>query len=266
MFDELGVDHVFIDEAHYFKNLETPTKMDRVAGIQTGGSERAFDLFMKARYLHQLHAGHGVTFATGTPISNTMMEMYTMQRFLDPEGLKSRGIDHFDAWAATFGEVVDTMEISPDGATLKPRSRFARFTNLPELQQMFRAFADVQTAEMLDLPGPGWKPASPSSSPARCRRSSATLQAELVARYDRLRSQKVDPRDDNALAITTDGRKLALDARMLSPSAPDFPGSKVNALVENVTAVWRRTAADARHADDLLRHGRPPDAVGLFGL
>ena len=134
VFDELGVDHVFIDEAHYFKNLETPTKMDRVAGIQTGGSERAFDLFMKARYLHQLHPGHGVTFATGTPISNTMMEMYTMQRFLDPEGLKSRGIDHFDAWAATFGEVVDTMEIAPDGAGLRPRSRFARFTNLPELR------------------------------------------------------------------------------------------------------------------------------------
>ena len=118
VFDELGGDHVYIDEAHYFKNLETPTKMDRVAGIQTGGSERAFDLYMKARYLDESHKGHGVTFATGTPISNTMVEMYTMQRFLDPEGLKSRGIEHFDAWAATFGEVVDTMEISPDGASL----------------------------------------------------------------------------------------------------------------------------------------------------
>ena len=161
VFDELGVDHIFIDEAHYFKNLETPTKMDRVAGIQTGGSERAFDLYMKARYLDEQHPGHGVTFATGTPISNTMVEMYTMQRFLDPEGLKSRGIEHFDGWAATFGEVVDTMEISPDGETLRPRSRFARFINLPELQQMFRAFADVQTAEMLDLPRPrleGGKP------------------------------------------------------------------------------------------------------------
>ena len=128
--------------------------MERVAGIQTGGSERAFDLYMKARYLHEQHPGHGVTFATGTPISNTMVEMYTMQRYLDPEGLTERGIDHFDGWAATFGEVVDTMEISPDGASLRPRSRFARFTNLPELQQMFRAFADVQTAEMLDLPRP----------------------------------------------------------------------------------------------------------------
>src|SRR5262249_42011225 len=154
VFDELGVDHVFIDEAHYFKNLETPTKMERVAGIQTGGSERAFDLFMKARYLGERHPGHGVIFATGTPVSNTMVELYTMQRFLDPEGLRSRGIEHFDAWAATFGEVVESMEISPDGASLRPRSRFAKFTNLPELQQMFRAFADVQTTDMLDLPRP----------------------------------------------------------------------------------------------------------------
>ncbi len=161
VFDELGVDHIFIDEAHYFKNLETPTKMDRVAGIQTGGSERAFDVYMKSRYLGQQHPGHGVTFATGTPISNTMVEMYTMQRFLDPEGLKSRGLEHFDAWAATFGEVIDTMEISPDGNGLRPRSRFARFSNLPELQQMFRAFSDVQTAEMLKLPCPRLKGGKP---------------------------------------------------------------------------------------------------------
>jgi N12 class adenine-specific DNA methylase len=152
VFDELGVDHLFIDEAQYYKNLETPTKMERVAGIQTGGSERAFDVYLKARYLHEQHAGHGVIFATGTPISNTMVEMYTMQRFLDPEGLRQRGLEHFDAWVATFGEVIDTMEISPDGAALRPRSRFARFTNPPELQQMLRAFADVQTADMLDLP------------------------------------------------------------------------------------------------------------------
>ena len=148
--------------------------MDRVAGIQTGGSERAFDVYMKARYLSEQHAGHGVTFATGTPISNTMVEMFTMQRFLDPEGLKSRGLEHFDAWAATFGEVIDTMEISPDGAGLRPRSRFARFTNLPELQQMFRAFSDVQTAEMLDLPRPRLEGGKPSSSPARCPRSNAS--------------------------------------------------------------------------------------------
>jgi N12 class adenine-specific DNA methylase len=243
VFDELGVDHIFIDEAHNFKNLETPTKMERVAGIQTGGSERAFDVYMKARYLDEQHAGHGVTFATGTPISNTMVEMYTMQRFLDPEGLRQRGLEHFDAWAATFGEVIDTMEISPDGASLRPRSRFARFTNLPELQQMFRAFSDVQTAEMLNLPRPRLEGGKPIIVACPMSDEQHALQQELVERYERLRSQKVDPRVDNALNITTDGRKLATDARMLSPTAPDFPESKVNRLVENVAAIWKKTAA-----------------------
>ncbi|HXE54441.1 MAG TPA: DEAD/DEAH box helicase family protein [Tepidisphaeraceae bacterium] len=243
VFDELGVDHVFIDEAHYFKNLETPTKMERVAGIQTGGSERAFDMYMKARYLSEQHAGHGVTFATGTPISNSMVEMYTMQRFLDPEGLRSRGLEHFDAWAATFGEVIDTMEISPDGAGLRPRSRFARFTNLPELQQMFRAFSDVQTAEMLNLPRPNLETGKPIVVACPMSDEQQELQQELVERYERIRSQKIDPRVDNALAITTDGRKLAIDARMLSATAHDFPESKVNRLVENVASTWSRTAA-----------------------
>src|ERR1700735_1352189 len=217
--------------------------MDRVAGIQTGGSERAFDVYMKARYLGEQHPGHGVTFATGTPISNTMVEMYTMQRFLDPEGLRSRGLEHFDAWAATFGEVIDTMEISPDGAGLKARSRFARFTNLPELQQMFRSFADVQTAEMLNLPRPRLETGKPIVVACPMSDEQHALQDELVQRYERLRSQKVDPRVDNALAITTHGRKLATDARMLSATAPDFPGSKVNALVKNVASIWNKTAA-----------------------
>jgi N12 class adenine-specific DNA methylase len=242
VFDELGVDHVFVDEAHYFKNLETPTKMDRVAGIQTGGSERAFDMYMKARYLGEQHPGHGVTFATGTPISNTMVEMYTMQRFLDPEGLKSRVIEHFDAWAATFGEVVDTMELSPDGAGLRPRSRFAKFTNLPELQQMFRTFSDVQTAEMLNLPRPRLQGGKPIVVACPMSDEQHALQEELVQRYERLRSQKVDPREDNALAITTDGRKLATDARMLSATAADFPESKINRLVDNVVTTWRDSA------------------------
>jgi N12 class adenine-specific DNA methylase len=243
VFDELGVDHIFIDEAHYFKNLETPTKMERVAGIQTGGSERAFDVYMKARYLDEQHPGHGVTFATGTPISNTMVEMFTMQRFLDPRGLRSRGIEHFDGWAATFGEVVDTMEIAPDGGGLRPRSRFARFTNLPELQQMFRAFSDVQTAEMLNLPCPRLQGGKPVVVACPMSPEQQDLQQELVERYEQLRSGGVDPRVDNALAITTDGRKLATDARMLSPTAPDFPESKVNRLVENVVSIWQKTAA-----------------------
>ena len=241
VFDELGVDHVLIDEAHYFKNLETATKMDRVAGIQTGGSERAFDLFMKCRYLHARHPGHGVTFATGTPVSNTLVELYTLQRFLDPEGLTSRGLEHFDAWAATFGEVVEAMEISPDGKTLKPRSRFAKFVNLPELQQMFRQFADVQTAEMLNLPRPALEGGKPHVVACPMCDEQQALQQELVARYERIRSQKIDPRTDNALAITTDGRKLALDARMLSAHAKEFPGSKVNALVEKAVAIGKRT-------------------------
>src|SRR5712691_7424841 len=241
VFDELGVDHLYIDEAHYFKNLETPTKMERVAGIQTGGSERAFDLYMKARYLHQQHPGHGLTFATGTPISNTMVEMYTVQRYLDPEGLDARGLAHFDAWAATFGEVVDAMELAPDGASLRPRSRFARFTNLPELQQMFRSYADVQTAAMLNLPRP--RLAGDKATIIACPMSDAqcAIQEALVTRYEAIRAGQVKPWEDNALAITTDGRKLALDARLLTPHAEDFPGSKINALVETVTAIWART-------------------------
>src|SRR5262249_20535787 len=190
VFDELGVDHMYIDEAHYFKNLETPTKMERVAGIQTGGSERAFDLFMKTQYLHQQHPGHGVTFATGTPVSNTMVELYTLQRYLDPEGLEARGLAHFDAWAATFGEVVDAMELAPDGVSLRPRSRFARFTNLPELQQMFRSFADVQTAAMLHLPRP--RLAGDKATVIACPMSAeqCASQETLVERYEAIRSGK----------------------------------------------------------------------------
>ena len=241
VFDELAVDQVFVDEAQYFKNLETPTKMDRVAGIQTGGSERAFDLYMKCQYLHREHPGHGVVFASGTPISNTMCELYTLSRYLDPDGLTARGIDHFDAWAATFGEVVDTMEIAPDGASLRPRSRFAKFVNLPELQQMFRAFADVQTADMLDLPRPALDGGKAQVVACPMSDEQAHLQKGLIERYERVRSTKVDPREDNALAITTDGRKLALDARLLSADARDHPDSKLNALVANVHRVWTDT-------------------------
>src|SRR5437773_8109944 len=217
--------------------------MERVAGIQTGGSERACDLYMKACYLHQQHPGHGLTFATGTPVSNTMVELYTVQRFLDPAGLEARSLAHFDAWAATFGDVVDAMELAPDGASLRPRSRFARFTNLPELQQMFRSYADVQTAAMLDLPRP--RLAGDKATVIACPMSEAqcAIQEALVARYEAIRSGQVKPWEDNALAITTDGRKLALDARLLSPTAEDFPGSKINALVEHVCAIWQDTHA-----------------------
>ena len=194
VFDELGVDHVFVDEAHYFKNLETPTKMERVAGIQTGGSERAFDVYMKARYLDEQHAGHGVTFATGTPISNTMVEMYTMQRFLDPEGLRSRGLEHFDAWAATFGEVIDTMEISPDGAgapAAKPVRPLHQPAGTPaDVPRLLRR-ADRRNAEPAAA-APG-NAASRSSLPARCPRSSTPSSRNWWSVTNGLRSQKVDP-------------------------------------------------------------------------
>ncbi len=166
-----------------------------------------------------------------------------MTKFLDPDGLKSRGIEHFDGWAATFGEVVESMEISPDGASLRPRSRFAKFVNLPELQQMWRSFADVQTADMLNLPRPRLQGGKPIVIACPMSEEQAALQQELVERYERLRSAKIDPRVDNALAITTDGRKLALDARMLSEKAEDYPDSKINALVDNVHAIWQRTEA-----------------------
>ncbi len=193
VFDELGVDHVFIDEAHYFKNLETPTKMDRVAGIQTGGSERAFDVYMKARYLHEQHPRHGVTFATGTPISNTMVELFTLQRFLDPEGLKSRGLEHFDAWAATFGEVIDTMEISPDGAGLR---RAADSLASPTCRSSSRCSAPSPTCRPRRCSTcrvPGCKAARPSSSLARCPRSSAPCSrswSPVTNGYGRKRSTR----------------------------------------------------------------------------
>jgi N12 class adenine-specific DNA methylase len=243
VFDELGVDHLFIDEAHYFKNLETPTKMERVAGIQTGGSERAFDLYMKARYLDGQHAGHGLAFSTGTPISNTMVEMFTMQRFLDLAGLRTRGLEHFDAWAATFGEVVNAMEITPDGSALRARNRFAKFVNLPELQQMFRSFSDVQTAAMLNLPRPELETGNAIVVSCPMSEQQKKLQAELVERYQRIRNEKVDPREDNALAITTDGRKLATDTWLLAAGALDVPDSKANRLVDNVAAIWKKTSA-----------------------
>src|SRR6185437_9313933 len=242
-FDELGIDHLFIDEFHLFKNLETPTKMERVAGIQTGGSERAFDLYMKCRYLDRLHPGHGITGATGTPISNTLVEIYTLQRYFDLEGLRSRGIDHFDAWAANFGEVRESMEISPDGKTLKPRSRFSDLVNYADLEQMYRSFADVQTAEMLNLPRPRLETGKPIVVACPMSDEQRTLQDEIVKRYEKIRSTKVDPRVDNALKITSDGRKLALDARLLSTTALTPPTSKLDLMIDVIVDRWQRTEA-----------------------
>lgn len=231
--------------------------------------------------------GKGAFLASGTPISNSMVELYTIQRFLDPEGLRSRGIEHFDAWAASFGEVVDTMEISPDGASLRPRSRFAKFVNLPELMQMFHAFADILTPEELNLSRPALEGGKPQIVACPMSEEQAELQAGLVKRYERIRSEKVDPREDNALAITTDGRKLALDARMLSGAAPDFPASKINALVDNVVRIWHKTEAKRgtqmvfcdmgvnptswgfsaydEVVDKLIEHGIPRHQIAIMG-
>jgi N12 class adenine-specific DNA methylase len=241
VFEELGVDHLFIDEFQEFKNLETPTKMDRVAGVQRGGSERAFDLYMKSRYLHQRHPGHGLTGATGTPVSNSLVELYTLQRYFDPEGLKARGIDHFDAWAGNFGEIVEAMEISPDGKTLKPRSRFAGLVNWQDLYQMYRAFADVQTAEMLKLPRPRLEGGKPQVIACPMSEEQEAIQQELVERYDKIRSTRVDPRIDNALKITTDGRKLSLSARLLSSTSLTPVRSKIDLMIDMIADTWRDT-------------------------
>lgn len=237
-FEDLGVDHLFVDEAHLFKNLETPTKMGQVAGVQTSGSLRAFDLFMKTRYLDT--SGHGTTFATGTPVSNSMVEMYTMSRFLAPELLQERGISHFDGWAAVFGDIVDTVELSPDAQSLRQNRRFARFVNLPELLQIFHSFADVKTADMLDLPCPALKGGKAEVIATPMTDYQKRIQESLVDRYERVRSGAVDPREDNALKITTDGRKLALDARLMLPHLPETE-SKIDALAENVYHIWQQT-------------------------
>lgn len=264
-FEDLGVDQLFIDEAHLFKNLETPTKMDRVAGVQTDGSQRAFDLLMKTKYLEGQTPGRGVTFATGTPISNSMVEMYTMLRFLAPNLLAERGIEHFDGWAAVFGDIVDNVELSPDGQSLRTNRRFARFINLPELLQIFHLFADVKTANMLDLPRPALKGGAVITVACPMSDDQHAIQQKLVERYERVRGGGVDPRHDNALKITTDGRKLALDARLVTGDAPAFDEGKIAALVEQVHAIWQRTS-DTRATQMIFCDLGVSDKDGRFSV
>jgi N12 class adenine-specific DNA methylase/SAM-dependent methyltransferase len=243
VFDELGIDYLLIDELQQFKNLETPSKLQHVAGIQTAGSQRAFDLALKLDYLRCHRPGQYLTGASGTPISNTMVEMYTIQGYLDPAGLAQSGVAHFDAWAATFGSIEEVMEIAPDGRTMRARQRFAKFVNLGELQQRFRHFADVRTQAQLQLPVPrvvGGKPAV-----VRCPMTPTQrrLQDALVERYEAIRAGHVKPWIDNALAVTTDGRKLALDARMLDADAGHDPAGKMQVCADQVCAIYHTTRA-----------------------
>ena len=234
-FEELGVDRLFIDEAHYYKNLFLYTKMRNVAGIAQTEALKSTDLYLKCRYLDELTKGRGVVFATGTPVSNSMTELYTMQRYLEYDRLKEMGLEAFDAWASTFGETVTAIELAPEGTGYRAKTRFAKFYNLPELMTIFKEIADIQTADMLNLPVPQAEFINVSVRPSE-------FQTEMVEglseRADKIRSKAVPVEVDNMLKVTNDGRKLALEQRLLNPMLPDFAGSKVNACVENVHAIW----------------------------
>ncbi len=243
-FEELGVDRLFVDEAHYFKNLFYVSKMTRIAGLPQTASERAFDMFLKVRHIQSVNGGGGVVFATGTPIANSMAEMFTMQRYLQPDDLKTHNLNHFDSWAATFGEPVTAMELSPDGAGYRINTRFARFVNVPELMQIFRQTADVQTAQMLNLKRPKLEGEKPAIRNAPASPELKKFVEGLAKRAEALKTGRVDPRVDNMLKITTEGRKAALDLRLMKPGLPDDPQSKVNLAVENIHRMWEATKDD----------------------
>lgn len=240
-FEEIGVDRLFIDEAHAFKNLFYVTKMTRVAGLPQTASERAFDMFLKVQHVQRMNDGGGVVFATGTPIANTMAEMFTMQRYLQMEVLRRQHLQHFDAWAGTFGETVSAMELAPDGAGYRLNTRFARFVNVPELMRLFRQTADVQTADMLKLPVPELEGGKPQIIRAPATAELKTFVNSLAKRAEKLKSGLVDPSEDNMLKITGEGRKAALDLRLMRPAVPDHPESKVNLAVREIFKIWQAT-------------------------
>ena len=237
-FEELGVDKLFVDEAHGFKNLFLTTKMRNVAGIGQSEAQKSSDMFAKCRYLDELTGGKGVVFATGTPVSNSMVELYTMMRYLQYDLLKESGLEHFDSWAATFGETVTALELAPEGSGFRAKTRFAKFFNLPELMAMWKESADIQTAEMLKLPVPKAESITVVTKPSEFQKE---LVAELGERAEDVRNRLVEPKEDNMLKITSDGRKLALDQRLTYPELPDDPESKVNACAKNVHQVWTDT-------------------------
>jgi len=242
-FEELGVDQIFVDEADLYKNLFYTTKMNRIAGLPNSDSNRAFDMLIKTRYIRERTGGRGVVFATGTPISNTMAEMYTMLRYLAPEMLKERGVEHFDAWAANFAEAVTALELAPDGSGYRMHTRFAKFINLPELLSMFRSFSDVQTAEMLNLPRPTMAGGRPQIVAAPAAEALKEYIKTLTKRAEALRGRRIDPSVDNMLKITGDGRKAALDMRLVDPVADADPDAKVSRAVSRIRKVWEDTKA-----------------------
>lgn len=238
-FEQLGVDRLFIDESHFYKNLYLYTKMRNVGGIAQTEAQKSSDLFMKCRYLDEITGNRGTVFATGTPVSNSMVELYSVQRYLQYDTLAQNGLQHFDSWASTFGETVTALELAPEGTNYRAKTRFAKFYNLPELMQMFREVADIQTADMLKLPVPTVNYHNIKTKPSEIQ---TEMVASLAKRAEKVRARLVEPNIDNMLKITNDGRKLALDQRMIDPMLPDDPESKVNACVDNVYRIWEELA------------------------
>lgn len=261
-FEELGVDRLFVDESHYYKNLYVYTKMRNVGGIAQTEAQKSSDLFMKCRYLDEITGGRGTVFATGTPISNSMVELYTIQRYLQYNTLVKNGLQHFDAWASTFGETITAVELTPEGTGYRAKTRFAKFYNLPELMAMFKEIADIKTADMLNLPVPEAKYHNIAVKPSEMQKE---MVASLAERAEQVRGGGVDSSVDNMLKITNDGRKLALDQRMLNDMLPDFEGSKINACVDNIYRIWKENA-DKKSAQLVFCDLSTPKNDGTFSV
>lgn len=261
-FEELGADRLFVDESHYYKNLYLYTKMRNVGGIAQTEAQKSSDLFMKCRYLDEITGGRGTVFATGTPISNSMVELYTIQRYLQYNTLVKNGLQHFDAWASTFGETITAVELTPEGTGYRAKTRFAKFYNLPELMAMFKEIADIKTADMLNLPVPEAKYHNIAVKPSEMQKE---MVASLAERAEQVRGGGVDSSVDNMLKITNDGRKLALDQRMLNDMLPDFEGSKINACVDNIYRIWEENA-DKKSAQLVFCDLSTPKNDGTFSV
>ncbi|MBR2009145.1 MAG: helicase, partial [Peptococcaceae bacterium] len=234
-FEQLGVDRLYVDEAHFYKNLFLITKMRNVAGLSTSEAQKSSDMFLKCQYMDELTGGRGIVFATGTPVSNSMTELYTMQRYLQYAALRRNNLTHFDAWASTFGETATAIELAPEGTGYRARTRFSKFFNLPELMTMFKEVADIKTADQLHLPTPNANYETVVVKPSEIQQQMVQALSERAAK---VHAKQVEPKDDNMLKITSDGRKLGLDQRLINPLLPDDPGSKVNICIDNIFRIW----------------------------